>query len=221
MTLILAAAGLLSILVKEEKITDKDLSKLIKQRLKNTIKESIVKDLWYVHKKKGLKRLNALIKADNIEAWVRKGGYDFLYSNKSFSMILCEALDFDEADFFEIFKKANDKINAINKMPTPYIFINTNFYRQEQPVFLLAFLEKTRRIYIDKLEVFDSSDNGLSLAKQTTKEHYQKTKGILKIWGKIDNYIYHANNKKYIINKDGETEDNRKQIFESKATVSI
>ncbi len=193
----------------------------IKNRLENAEKESIVKSLGYNNKKNGLKRLGTLISTKNIEEWLKKNGYDFCHSNESFLLKLCDILEFDKADYLKPITKISDRLNAIDRMPNPYIFINTNFKRENQPIFALAFMERERKIYIDKVKVFDSRDDGLSMAKKLVQEHYQETQGVIPMWGTIDNYIYHTNNKKYIINKNGEIENNTKEIFESKAVLSI
>jgi len=193
----------------------------IKNRLAKTEKEAIVKALGYNNKQKGLKRLNALISANHTEDWLRKNGYDFVHSNKSFLIKLCDILGFDEDSCLKIIKEITDRLNAIERMPSPYIFINTNFRRKSQPTFALAVMEGRRRIHIDKIKVFESSDDGLSIAKKIVQEHYQKSNGTIEMWGTIDNYIYHANDKKYIINKVGEIENSEREIFESKATVSV
>jgi len=198
-----------------------ELLNQIKNRLKKTEKEAIVKALGYNNKQNGLKRLNALISANHTEDWLRKNGYDLLHSNESFLIKLCDILGFDEDSYLKIIKEITDRLNAINRMPSPYIFINTNFHRENQPIFALAFMEGQRRIHINKIKVFESSDDGLSMAKKIVQEHYQASNGTNAMWGTIDNYIYHANDKKYIINKAGEIENNERDIFESKATVSV
>jgi hypothetical protein len=202
-------------------MTTVELLDLIKSRLEKTEKEPIVKALGYINKQKGLKRLDALIYTNSTEDWLRKSGYDLVHSNKSFLIKLCDVLGFDEDSCLKIIKKTTERLNAIDRMPAPYIFINTNFRRGNQPIFALAFMEGVRRISIDKVKVFDSSDDGLSIAKKLVKKHYQKTQGTIKMWGKIDNYIYYANDKKYIINKAGEIENDEIEIFESKAVLSI
>lgn len=198
-----------------------ELLKQIKTRINNFERERLVKLLGYNNKSRGFKRIEALILTDSTEEWLKKNGYDFVHSNESFLIKLCDILGFDDDSCFKIIKKTSDRLNAINRMSSPYIFINTNFRRKNQPIFALAFMEGRRRIHIDKIKVFDSSDDGLSVAKKLVQEHYQKSNGTIEMWGTIDNYIYYTNDKKYIINKAGEIENSEREIFESKAVLSI
>jgi len=202
-------------------MTTIELLDQIKSRIETAEKETIVKALEYNNKKNGLKRLNALISTENIEEWLKKNGYDFCHSNESFLLKLCDILGFDKADYLKPITKISDRLNAIHRMPIPHIFINTNFKRKGQPIFQLAVLEGRRRIFIDRVKVFDSCDDGLSMAKKKVTRHYQETQGVIPMWGKIDNYIYHVADKAYVINPTGEVESDKSDIFESKATISI
>lgn len=198
-----------------------NLLKEIKIKLNGVKKEAIVSALGYCNKKKGIKRLNLLLTLDNTEEWLKRSGYDFVHSNKSFLIKLCDSLDIKEDYYMETINKTTHKLKLLSQMPQPYVFINTNFKRQSQPIFVLAFLENQRRIYINKIKVFESNDDGLSIVKEIVKNNYNKTNGRLTMWGEIDNYIYHVNDKKYILSRDGEIQSGKAEIFESKATLRI
>ncbi len=199
----------------------KQLIDLIKEKMQGLEKDLIIRALGYYNKKKGLKKLDELLSAETAEEWLKGSGYDFTHTNESILTKLCEVLDLDKKYYINIIKIINKRLNAISLMPQPYIFINTNFKRTSQTIISLACLEGIRRIYIDKKDVFDSNDDGLSIAKKLVRENYFETKGVAGIWGKIHNYIYFANGKKFTLNKDGEIEVEAEEVFESKATVSV
>jgi len=198
-----------------------ELLEHIKSRLSSVDANQLVKPLGYNSPGKAHKRLNALISAENVENWLRKGGYDFVHSNHSFLIKLCEVLDFDEDLYLPVINKIRKQLRKLSAMPQPYIFVNTNFKRSSEPIFALAFMEGHRRIYIDKLAVLNSLDEGISIARHLVREHYKKSNGTLKMWGKIDNYVYHVNKKRYVLNHMGEILHPQPGITESRASLSI
>jgi len=199
-----------------------ELLEQIKSKLNDIDVNQLVKPLGYNSPEKAHKRLNAFISAGNVENWLRKGGYDFVHSNQSFLIKLCEVLDFNEDIYLTVIDNICKRLRKLAAMPQPYIFVNTNFKRSSQPIFALAFMEGHRRIYIDKLEVLNSLDEGISIAKQLVAAHYKESNGTLKMWGKIDNYIYHVNDKKYVLNHNGEMVGPQGvEITESKASLFV
>ena len=198
-----------------------ELLEHIKSRLSNVDVNQLVKPLGYNSPAKAIKRLKALISAANVENWLRQGGYDFVHSNQSFLMKLCEVLDLDENLYLPVIDNIRENLKKLSSMPQPYIFVNTNFKRSSEPIFALAFMEGQRRIYIDKLDVLNSLDEGISIAIQLVREHYKKSNGTLKMWGKIDNYVYHVNNKKYVLTHRGEVLDAPPEIPESRTSLFI
>ncbi len=198
-----------------------ELLEHIKSRLSKVDVNQLAKPLGYNSPAKAHKRLNALISSGNVENWLRQGGYDFVHSNQSFLMKLCEVLDLDENLYLPVIDNIREKLKKLSAMPQPYIFVNTNFKRSSEPIFALAFMEGQRRIYIDKLAVLNSLDEGISIAVHLVTEHYKKSNGTLEMWGKIDNYVYHVNNKKYVLNHKGELLDSPHEIPESRASLFI
>lgn len=198
-----------------------DLMVKIKSELKKTEKATIVKALGYSNIERGIIKLDEFLSVKSIEEWMMQSGYDFVHYNRSFLIKLCEILELPDKECMAHIEKAEIKLRSIEKMDQPYIFVNTNFKRTTEPIFVLAFTEGLRRIAIDKFKIYDRDDEGLSLAKEIIKEHYKKTQGEVAIWGKIENYVYHVKGKKYLINPDGEIEKDGTDVYESMATLSI
>ena len=110
----------------------------------------------------------------------------------------------------------------MRKLRKCYIFVNTNFRRKNEPIFVLAFMEGRRRIAIPKEKfVFKSDDEIFELVSKIVKKHYKENEGKLPIWGNIDNYFYHhKDGKVYTFDKNGLMVEND-NIIESIATLSI
>ena len=203
-------------------IEKKRLIEQIRDNLQDKEKDQIVIAMGYYSRKKGLKRLEGLLEMKSIEEWLKTGGYDFYFTNESFLIRLCEILKFDKDHYLKIIDDIKKILKDLGNMPQPYVFINTNFKRTTQPIFALAFMEGSRRIGVSKKLVYNSNDEGLSKVKQFIKDHYAEKKGILKMWGKIDNYIYHVNGKNLSLirmvrsKKEKKTYVNQKQHCQSK-----
>ena len=85
-----------------------------------------------------------------------------------------------------------------------YLFVNTNFKRTTQPIFVLAMMENKRYIKMNMKELyFKDIDSKLNLISSFVKKHYKENNGKLEIWGNIQSYQYHINKEIYIFNSTG------------------
>ena len=113
--------------------------------------------------------------------------------------------------------KQQNKIEMFNRnlasyrQSLPYVFVDTNFVREGQPIFVLAIYEWSRRFKVDK-------DSDIS---SIIKDHYRQSGGELEMWGKIEKYIFHDSKDKIIVyNIDGE-QIAACNINETKATLRL
>jgi len=104
-----------------------------------------------------------------------------------------------------------------------YLFIDTNFKRSSQPIFILAFCESQRRIKLNLDELLFKSDNEiLQIVAQFVKDDFYTSDAKAGIWGKIISYTwYHRDAKTYIFNTDGSYEKVDEIPTQTKATLSI
>jgi len=105
-----------------------------------------------------------------------------------------------------------------------YLFINTNFKRKSEPIFVLAFMEHKRRIAYKSIgNLYFKSDNKiLEIVSKFVKEDYFTCDGTIKLWGDIVSYNWHhLDDKIYVFNKNGSFKISTRNIVESKATLSI
>jgi hypothetical protein len=109
----------------------------------------------------------------------------------------------------------------LEKFRYSHIFIYTNFKRNNEPIFALAFLESQRRLRvpIENL-LFKTEREILTSVRDFVIKHYSVSKGDVGIWGKAINYIFHYNKNKYIFDTEGNRLFNI-NVSESMATLKL
>ena len=103
------------------------------------------------------------------------------------------------------------------------IFINTNFKRNGQPILVLAACESMRSLPIIKEDLlFKTEVEIFNIIGELCKNHYKESEGVLKLWGKIESYIYkHKDNKDYVFDTNGEYQEYSKDVRGTKATLHL
>lgn len=113
------------------------------------------------------------------------------------------------------------KSTNCNKQHGSYIFVNTNFKRKGEPIFVLAFLETKRRISItDELASINQEELFQNIGAYV-KSHYVQNNGNLGTWGKIVNYQVHLQDKVYLFDIKGNHLENAASVIENCATMSL
>ncbi|MFK5926560.1 MAG: hypothetical protein QM483_08025 [Desulfuromusa sp.] len=167
-----------------------DLLVTIKAKAQCCDLTEVVRLMGYQRPGKALERLNLMLSAPNLLKCFDKSGFDFKYSNREFVLKLGNILDIPQSAITDGIEAMNREQVRIEKMFQPSIFINTKFKRQNQPIFVLAMLEGSRRINISKDDVLQNQTAELQRIKQIVINHYKKNSGELKLWGRIYQYIY-------------------------------
>ena len=195
----------------------------IKQSLKKTDHDEVLRTMGYRNLKTGQKTLLKFLNTDSIYLWFKNGYFDMKYNSEEFLQHLIEALDLTSEwdDELKQYKRRLDDIRAMRNRP--YVFIDTHFKRQSEPIFVLVMLEGRRRIPIDKeLLIFKSEKEIFEIIGVIVENHYISSSGKLQLWGEIFNYIYHnTDGKKFIFNPDGTLSLNQNEISESRAELRI
>jgi len=194
----------------------------IRKKLSQTPKDDILKKMGYHNLEAGRNRLNGLLESNDLYHWLKKGGFDMKYSSEAFLYQLAETVGLSE-EMQKHLHRYQKRLDAIAKMSQPYIFIDTHFKRKSEPIFVLAFMEGRRRIFIDKEAlVYKRLDEALDYVGSIIKEHYRDSKGSLKMWGKIESYVYHhIDGTIWIFDKDGRIIENTEEVTESRVELTI
>ena len=198
------------------------LLQTIKEKLQHKDKHEIIKQIGYNSYKKGLLVLTKFIEYNNISTWLQSKHYDMVHTSGTFFTHLCDSLEIDKSVCQEYINK-NTKYNLeIERFLNSYVFVNTNFKRASQTIISLSAMESTRRIKLCIEELlFKSIDDILAIVSIKIKNHFIGTNGILPLWGKIDNYVFHFEGNKYLFSNVGEYLGDGDRISESKATLQI
>jgi hypothetical protein len=103
-----------------------------------------------------------------------------------------------------------------------YIFVNTNFKRKSEPIFVLACLEYTRHISLPKDDlVFKTDEEIFKIIGNIVKNHFITSSGKIELWGKVENYNYHhKDGNSYVFDTEGKIIIDEK-IIESKARLCL
>ena len=200
------------------------LHQQIKQKTLSVPTEELLKKLGYQNLQLGEQTLNAFLDSKSIYQWLLEGYFYFKYNSESFLKKLSSILEIPSEEVEAEIKKDKEHVNTIKSMKQPYSFVNTNFKRTSEPIFALAFMENKRRVFFEKEELYNKSDEViLELVGQTIKQHYIDNNDELKLWGLIENYIYHhIDNRTFIFDTNGKIIKQPEQpIIESKAEFKI
>jgi hypothetical protein len=197
------------------------------QQIVHTLKkhphDEVLKNMGYKYLKTGEKTLQKFLGAKSIYLWLKTGNFDFYHDSMSFLRALIEALSFSSTRAEETIETSRKRLECIEKMQTPYLYIDTHFKRKSEPLHVLAMMEGYRHIKIDKeLLVFKSKKECFNEVAKIIRQHYLAHKGKLKLWGNIYTYVYHhTDGKRYIFLPNGERTNDALSITESKAVLRI
>lgn len=198
-----------------------DLFKKIKINIDDFNRTNVIKLMGYQNTEKGILKLESLLSAPDLFSWFEQSCYDFKYSSETFLLELCKILLIPEDEVKIIIAEIKTEIIRIEQMFQPSIFIDTQFKRKSEPVFILSILSGRRHINISKYDVLLNQEEEFDRIRQIIMEHYKFCSGKIEILGKIHQYIYkYADGKKVGIMPDG-TISEPDEYTESRASLSI
>lgn len=151
---------------------------------------------------------------------LRQGGFDFRYSDEEFVKALCEVLGIPAVDYQPAIAAILQRLSEDRMAFKPYLFVDTDFVRRNQPVHALAFCEGQRYVHFDTGFWRKPLTEQVELARQRVREHMAETRGDLDIWGQIQRYhFFYAPEQSVEIAPDGQVRADRDDIRPSRATL--
>lgn len=150
-----------------------------------------------------------------------KSHFDFKYSNIDFIKALCRVCDVDFNDYSDELFESQANFRELHYGFKPYVFIYTGFKRTSQPIFMLAFLERSRNLSLPIRNKRLSIDAQIEYVSCLIIEHYKKMGGYLNVWGEIKQYVFNFTETDYLVlNPDGSLSDS-KDILQNRATIQL
>jgi hypothetical protein len=194
----------------------------IQKNLKNSNLEVVAKELGYKSKAKGAKSLQKFLDTKNLSFWLQSGFYDFKYRAIEFYENLAKLYGITKEEIAQDLKNAKLYKQEYDSFNRSYIFVNTNFRRKNEPIFVLSILELQRRLILKRENLMFKSDKEIfKKISKFVRRHYKSKGGKLVIWGEIENYQYHhRDGKVYLFDVVGNYIPN-KQVYESQATLRL
>ena len=177
---------------------------------------NLAKKLGYYNLDKLNQALLKITQAKSLDEFLQNGHYDYFYTSENLVLKLAKIYGLDILDELNQAKKLNDEVN---KYKNSYIYIDTNFKRNTEPIFMLAMMQGVRYLYFDKKELaFKSLDKQLQFISKVVKNHYKKIKK-LPLFGEITGYKFNHLGKSYSFDVDGALQ--YREIYENVAWIKI
>ena len=161
----------------------------LRQAIANTPEDQILKELGYINPKKlQFDRLYVVLHEVNLG--LDGSFYDLNYSQEAFILKLAEQIGIDPVLTQEVIDKAKAQIMADKSAFKPYLFVDTGFKRENQPIFILAAVESNRYIAFERDFHKQKLSEQLLIIYQTIQQHMEDTGGHLAVWGYIRRYFF-------------------------------
>lgn len=177
---------------------------------------NLAKKLGYYSLDKFNQAVLKITQAKSLDEFLQDGYYDYIYTSENLVLKLAKIYGLDILDELNSAKKLNDEVK---KYKNSYIYIDTNFKRTIQPIFMLAMMQGVHYVYFDKKELaFKSLDKQLQFISKVIKNHYKSTKK-LPLFGEITGYKFNHLGKSCSFDVDGVLQD--REIYESVAWIKI
>jgi len=199
-----------------------DLQQDLNQKTSKCSLNDIVQLMGYQRSsaKKAVKRLELLLNDEHLG--LNDGVYDLKYSNTQFLHKLCKLLDVDISQYQRNLEKVDESMEFKTKGFKSYIFVDTKFKRKNEPIFILSVCEKYRHIAIDWSVRKLTFEDQIPFISNIIKMHYEKTGGILKVWGDIKQYVFfYADGENIVFKPNGEIFENQPEVKLNKAVSQI
>lgn len=149
------------------------------------------------------------------------GYYDLLYGSEEFVRQLCNRLAIPSLLVNDVIAEIKIELEKKKLAATRFIFIDTNFRRQSQPIFTLAVMEQQRYLTIDDDIAIMPLNQQLEMIQAKVRTHYQQHP-VLDFWGPIQRYAYFYQQAIIIVlSTTGEIEEVTTKYPRSMATLRL
>ena len=151
--------------------------------------------------------------------------YDLHLASRAFSEALCRALAMDPGDYLPALDAIEAYLEEERQAYKPWLFVDTGFKRADRPgtaLFILAMIESKRRLHLPPDTFRLPWEQQLQRAQQLVRQHMADTGGELKIWGRIQRYLFcYAENQMLELTPSGDVVGDVSGTGISQASVTL
>ncbi len=149
-------------------------------------------------------------------------GHDSHYSDEEFFRSLCAVMEVDakivDTAINITIKAHQDRIAAFK----PYLWVDTGFTRENQPIFAMAAMEQFRHLYFESAFLSLPMHLQIDQVRQRIRKHMAATGGELKMWGEIQQYwFFHSIDKAILLDVNGDIIGEREGAVPSRSGCSL
>jgi hypothetical protein len=119
-----------------------------------------------------------------------KGGYDLKFSDAEFLSTLCSVVGIDIKQYQEELDAVQADHDDRRDRFKSYVFVDTDFVRTTQPIFVLGFCQGQRCISLDYEIRIKPINEQVEGVQNLVKRHYIDHDGELGVWGDIKRYLF-------------------------------
>jgi len=160
---------------------------LIHQKLLKVDLKELSHSLGYRGGDKFKKRLTAMF--SNEYFGLDSSYYDFKFSSEEFVRQLCIHLSIPSLLVDKVLNEIKAELEKQKNAFKQFIFIDTDFKRKSEPIFVLSGMQNRRYITIDDAVARKPLDKQLYDIQKIVTTHYQASP-ILDLWGEAQRYAY-------------------------------
>jgi len=149
------------------------------------------------------------------------GGFDFKYRADDFLSTLCSVLGININDHENNINAIHDEYSDRRDRYKSYVFVDTEFKRENQPIFVLAFCEGERHLEVDYEIRIKPLHEQVKYVQSLVAQHYKDTAEKIGIWGEVKRYVFfYAQGCKLALSLNGVIINEPEEASISRATLT-
>jgi len=201
------------------------LSDMLREKLSGLTPDEMAVRLGYSRPGRAAETLRDILK--DPQKVLQKGFYDFRFTAAEMLEKIIEIAGISPDTARGLTEEINADIHDDQFGSHPWIFVDTQFVRRNEPIFALAFMEGQRRLSLPKPIKKMERAQQLAELRAVVSAHQEKlkeTEGKIPCWGEPHKYVCHVNADDDIVEltPDGEIiQEFRGAVYHDGAVVMV
>jgi hypothetical protein len=164
------------------------LRTLLRERIAGESCDHLLRSMGYSGR--SLTRARTRLQAVLDDPWLGMASvqYDFRFGGREFVVALTEVLGLESGLVTAQLDAIEVELDRERRVFKPWVFVETGFQRNSEPIFALAALEGKRRLALPKDSWRLSRDEIVVACGERVRRHYLECHGELLLWGAVREY---------------------------------